>query len=50
MSENTKTIVKRMSNENRLGIKKGQEWELQSNYYRVGVTVLVYTSCGSWVD
>lgn len=50
MSENMKTFVKRMSNENRLGIRKGQEWELQSNYHRVGVIVLVYTGCGSRVD
>lgn len=47
---NVKIIVKTMSNANRLGTRKGQERKLQSNYHRVGVSVLVFMGCGSWMD
>lgn len=39
-----------MSNENKLGIRKGQERELQSNYLQVGAPVLVFMGCASGVD
>lgn len=45
MSDKVKIIIKTMSNEHKLGIRKGQEREFWGNYHRVRVLIPTFVGC-----